>query len=100
MVPWLLELRLVRAPRAGPSHCRAHGRAEATADQGQIRSVAKSDDTMDQWTRLTRSRSASPGGLERWPKPDRAAYRGAFLERSLASFSLGLTTTLLSGRKH
>ena len=34
------------------------------------------------------------------PKPDRAAYRGAFLERSLASFSLGLTTTLLSGRKH
>jgi hypothetical protein len=81
MVPWLLELRLVRAP-------------EATADQGQIRSVAKSDDTMDQIT------LSSPGGLERWPKPDRAAYRGAFLERSLASFSLGLTTTLLSGRKH
>jgi hypothetical protein len=72
---------------------RAQGRAEATADQGQIRSVAKSDDTMDQIT-------LSPGGLERWPKPDRAAYRGAFLERSLASFSLGLTTTLLSGRKH
>jgi hypothetical protein len=29
---------------------RAQGRAEATADQGQIRSVAKSDDTMDQIT--------------------------------------------------
>jgi hypothetical protein len=32
---------------------RAQGRAEATADQGQIRSVAKSDDTMDQIDQIT-----------------------------------------------
>ena len=82
MVPWLLELRLVRAPRAGPMARLTRGRFGRWQNQ-----------MMDQIT-------LSPGGLERWPKPDRAAYRGAFLERSLASFSLGLTTTLLSGRKH
>jgi hypothetical protein len=43
----------VVAGAAAGARAQGRPRAEATADQGQIRSVAKSDDTMDQIDQIT-----------------------------------------------